>query len=347
MAMGIAVKPILQTLAGQTGTVPPVWIMRQAGRYLPEYRALRKGAASFVEFCLNPKMASEATLQPISRFDLDAAIVFADILLIPYAMDRDVHFVAGEGPKMRPLDRKEPLSQLEKAWSLEKVDAIGETLQRVRDKLPQNVTLIGFAGAPWTVATYMVEGGGSKDKWQSRLWAWQEPEQFDALLDILTEASIEYLHMQAKAGAEVLKLFESWAEGLPAPFFDRFIIRPARNIVSGLRQRGVDLPIIGFPRGCGTQAARYAKETGITAIALDQAQDGQWFNEHLDPSMVVQGNLDPAVLRVGGAPLQSEVERIKQSFAGRPHIFNLGHGITPDTPPEHVKELIDLVKNIP
>ncbi len=344
MAMGNTGKPILKTLAGHISPTPPVWVMRQAGRYLPEYRELRKTAPSFIDFCLNPDMASEATLQPIRRFDLDAAIVFADILLIPHAMDCGVHFVAGEGPKLRPLEREDSLLALQKAWSVEKLSAIGETLQKVRAKLPDDVTLIGFAGAPWTVATYMVQGGGSKDKWETRLWAWQDPDTFDALLDILVETSIEYLHMQAKAGAEVLKLFESWAEGLPEPFFDRFIIRPAKNIVEGLRARGVDLPIIGFPRGCGLLAERYARETGITAIALDQSQIGTWFNQNLPKNMVVQGNLDPAVLRTGGDVLRDEVMRIKQSFAGRPHIFNLGHGITLDTPPEHMAQLVKWVK---
>ncbi len=344
MVMGVPSKPLLQTLMGQTSTIPPIWIMRQAGRYLPEYRKLRAESSSFVDFCLNPKTASEATLQPLRRFDLDAAIIFADILLIPFAMERDVRFVAGEGPKMRPLKPGQSLLKMERAWSLDKLSAVGDALARVQSALADKVALIGFAGAPWTVATYMIEGGGSKDKWRSRLWAWQNPDEFDRLLDILVEASIDYLHMQAKAGAEVLKLFESWAEGLPEPFFERFIIRPAKNIVAGLRERGVYLPIIGFPRGCGGLAVRYANETGITALALDQAQDGVWFSQNLPKETVLQGNLDPAVLRVGGAALQSEVDRVKKNFSGRAHIFNLGHGITPDTPIEHVERLVQLVK---
>ncbi len=344
MTKGKVVKPLINAFNGRTAKSPPVWVMRQAGRYLPEYRELRAGADSFVDFCLNPEMASEATLQPLRRFDLDAAIVFADILLIPHAMERELHFVAGEGPKLCPLSQNDNLSLLEKSWRLHKLEPVGETLQRVREGLPDDVALIGFAGAPWTVATYMVEGGGSKDKWKSRLWAWKDPQSFDLLLDIISEATIEYLQMQAEAGAEVLKLFESWAEGLPEPFFERFIIRPARNITEGLKARGVNVPIIGFPRGCGHQALRYAKETGIKAIALDQAQNGVWFNENLPTDMTVQGNLDPAVLRVGGKALQNEVARIKNSFSGRPHIFNLGHGITPDTPPEHMTQLIEQVK---
>jgi len=280
----------------------------------------------------------------VRRFDLDAAIVFADILLIPHAMDRGVHFVTGEGPKMRPLEAGESLLALHKTWAVHKLEAIGETLQRVREQLPDTIALIGFAGAPWTVATYMIEGGGSKDKWQARLRAWQDPQGFDDLLEVLVEATVDYLYMQADAGADVLKLFESWAEGLPEPFFERFIIAPARAIVSRLRDRGVDQPIIGFARGCGLLAARYAMETGITALALDQAQSGVWFNANLPPGLVVQGNLDPAVLRIGGAPLHSEVARIRKSFAGRAHIFNLGHGITPDTPIHHVEELVRAVK---
>jgi uroporphyrinogen decarboxylase len=344
MAMGMTVKPILQTLSGQVNNTPPLWVMRQAGRYLPEYRKLRAGASSFIDFCLNPKMASEATLQPIKRFDLDAAIVFADILLIPYAMGRDVRFVAGEGPKLRPLTQDDNLKSVQEKWDLSLLESVGETLERTRADLPDDVALIGFAGAPWTVATYMVEGGGSKDKWQTRLWAMQNPQSFDHLMDILVEASIEYMQMQVKAGAEVLKLFESWAEGLPEPFFERFIIRPAKAIVDGLRERGVSVPIIGFARGCGLLSMRYAQETGITALGLDQAQPGDWFNAHLPKSMVIQGNLDPAVLRVGGEVLKSEVMRIKANMSGRAHIFNLGHGITLDTPPEHMAELVRWVK---
>ncbi len=342
--MALADKPLLQTLAGAVLPTPPIWIMRQAGRYLPEYRALRKTAPSFIDFCLDPQKASEATLQPVRRFDLDAAIVFADILLIPHAMDRGVHFVAGEGPKLRPLEDDEPLLALEKAWSVHKLDSVGETLQRVKAQLPDHVALIGFAGAPWTVATYMIEGGGSKDKWQARQMAWRDPEGFEALLDILVKATVDYLHMQAEAGAEVLKLFESWAEGLPEPFFERFVIAPARAIVAGLRARGVSRPVIGFARGCGLLAVRYAMETGIDAVALDQAQSGVWFNANLPEGLVVQGNLDPAVLRVGGTVLEREVRRIRKSFAGRPHIFNLGHGITPDTPIGHVESLIRAVR---
>lgn len=332
----------LKAAHGETTARPPVWVMRQAGRYLPEYRELRTKAPSFIDFCLTPEMAAEATLQPMRRFDLDAAIIFADILLIPWAMDRGVHFVKGEGPKMRCITAAE-IAKLDPLRMSERLSAVGESLSRVRSELPADRALIGFAGAPWTVATYMVEGSGSKDQFSARMMAWKEPEAFDALIDALAEASIDYLAMQAEAGADALKIFDSWASGLPAPLFDRVVIRPAKKIVEDLRARGVTQPIIGFPRGAGTQAVRYVRETGVDVVAIDQGVELDWAREHLQSLKPVQGNLDSPLLTAGGPALDAEIDRIIGAFSGGPHIFNLGHGITPATPIENMARLVNRV----
>jgi len=336
-------KPLLAVLGGETRTPPPVWLMRQAGRYLDEYREVRSRAKNFIDFCFSPDLAAEVTLQPIRRFGFDGAILFADILLIPIALGRKVWFVTGEGPKLEPFD---PLKfeELTPERTEEVLAPIGETLQRVAPELPGETTLIGFPGAPWTVATYMVEGGGSKDRFSARVAAWQHPEAFDAMLDRIADATARYLVMQAKAGAEVLKIFDSWAEGLPEPLFERVVIRPTRRIVEAVRAAGVDLPIIGFPRGAGAFYARYARETGITAIALDTGMDPAWAQSMLPEGMPVQGHLDPAALRAGGKALQSETQRLLDAWSGRPHIFNLGHGITPDVPVAHVHELLACIR---
>ncbi|MHA6287900.1 uroporphyrinogen decarboxylase [Maricaulis sp. CAU 1757] len=337
-------KPLLAVLGGEALSPPPVWLMRQAGRYLDEYRAVRSQAANFIEFCFTPDLAAEVTLQPIRRFGFDGAIMFADILLIPIALGRKVWFVPGEGPKLDPFDvRKHEELDLSKVEDV--LAPIGETLRRVKPELPDQTTLIGFAGSPWTVATYMIEGGGSKDRFSARVAAWQEPEAFDAMMDKIADATARYLVMQAEAGAEVLKLFDSWAEGLPEPLFERVIIRPTKRIVDAVRAAGVDLPIIGFPRGAGTMYPRYARETGITAIAVDTSVDPAWAREHLPAGMPVQGHLDPAALRAGGKALDSEVDRLLEAWAGHPHIFNLGHGITPDVPVAHVHQLLDRIRS--
>jgi uroporphyrinogen decarboxylase len=318
--------------------------MRQAGRYLPEYRAVRGQAANFIDFCFSPDLATEVTLQPIERFGFDAAIMFADILLIPIALGRRVWFVTGEGPKLDPFDPVE-FDQLDLSRIEEVLAPIGQTLRQVKPKLPDETALIGFAGSPWTVATYMVEGGGSKEKWSTRIAAWQKPDEFDAMLDRIADATARYLIMQARAGADVLKLFDSWAEGLPEPLFERVIIRPTKRIIDQVRSAGVTIPIIGFPRGSGTLYARYANETGITAIALDASVQADWANDALPEGMPVQGQLDPAVLRAGGSALDDEVERIIKAWSKRPHIFNLGHGITPDVPISHVEQLVKKIRD--
>lgn len=336
-------KPLLAVLRGEARTPPPVWLMRQAGRYLSEYREVRARAKDFVDFCFSPDLAAEVTLQPIRRFGFDAAIMFADILLIPIALGRKVWFVAGEGPRLEPFDPADfatlDLSKVEKILA-----PVGETLRRVKPELPETTTLIGFAGSPWTVATYMIEGGGSKDRFSARVAAWQNPDAFDAMIDRISEATARYLVMQARAGADVLKLFDSWAEGLPEPLFERVVISPTRKIVDYVRASGVDVPIIGFPRGAGSFYGRYARETGVTGIALDTGVDPAWAQSILPEGMPVQGHLDPAVLRAGGAALDRETDRLLDAWAGRPHIFNLGHGITPDVPVAHVEQLLARIR---
>ncbi|WP_297730851.1 uroporphyrinogen decarboxylase [uncultured Maricaulis sp.] len=337
-------KPLLRVLAGETVSPPPVWLMRQAGRYLAEYREVRSRAKNFIDFCFSPDLAAEVTLQPIHRFGFDAAILFADILLVPIALGRKVWFVTGEGPKLEPFDVRD-FEQLTLDQTEAVLSPVGETLKRVVPALPSQTTMIGFAGSPWTVATYMVEGGGSKDRFKARVAAWEHPEAFDGMMDRIADVTAEYLIMQARCGAEVLKLFDSWAEGLPEPLFERVIIRPTRRIIEAVRAAGVDVPIIGFPRGAGTLYPRYARETGVTAIAVDTGVDPAWIQSVLPDGMPVQGHLDPAVLRAGGAALDGEVDRLLDSWAGRPHIFNLGHGITPDVPVAHVEQLLARIRN--
>ena len=337
-------KPVLSVLSGEALETPPVWLMRQAGRYLPEYREVRARAKNFIDFCFSPDLAAEVTLQPIRRFGFDAAIMFADILLIPIALGRKVWFVTGEGPKLDPFDVRE-FDALAENRDDSVLSPIGETLRRVKPELPAETTLIGFAGSPWTVATYMVEGGGSKDRFRARVAAWEYAEAFDGMLAHIADATADYLVMQARAGADVLKLFDSWAEGMPEPLFERVVIRPTARIVERVRAAGVTVPIIGFPRGAGSFYRRYARETGVTAVALDTGLDPEWVKTILPEDMPVQGHLDPAALRAGGEALDSEVDRIISAWRGRPHIFNLGHGITPDVPVDHVHWLIDRIRS--
>ncbi len=336
-------RRLLTVLKGERLDPPPLWMMRQAGRYLPEYRKVRATAPDFISFCLNPEKAAEVTLQPIRRFDFDASIVFADILLIPMTLGRRVWFEPGEGPKLDPLDI-DTVDKMKVGDVEGQLGPVGETLSRVRAELPNETTLIGFAGAPWTVATYMMEGGGSKDRLNARAAAWRDPERFDVLLGHLVDATARYLVMQAKSGADVLKLFDSWADSLPEPLFERVIIAPTRAIIDKVRAAGITTPIIGFPKGAGTLYARYAAETGIDAIALDHGVDPVWAHSALPQGMPVQGQLDPSVLLAGGPALDNEIARIMSAWKARPHIFNLGHGISPGVPIAHVERLIEQVR---
>lgn len=314
--------------------------MRQAGRHLPEYRELRSNAGTFLDFCYAPSIAAEATLQPVRRYGMDGAILFADILLILDAMGRNVRFVEGEGPRVDPTKKasdldKEPIEKV-----LARLAPVGETVERVKAGLSDETTLIGFAGSPWTVGVYAIEGKGGTDKTGPRQFGYEQPEELDAMLDVLVEASAHYLLMQAKAGADALMLFESWAEGLPEDAFERWVILPTAKLVKRVRELGVDLPMIGFPRGCGSLLPGYAERTGVTAVGLDTAMSLSWADKVLPKGMPVQGNLDPLRLMAGGPGLDARVREIVGSLKGRPHIFNLGHGVLPATPIAHVEQAL-------
>jgi len=329
---------LLRALAGETLERPPIWFMRQAGRSLPEYRELRTRAADFISFCMNPEMAAEATLQPVRRFPIDAAIVFADILLIPQALGQDVWFEAGEGPRLGELPAISALADQIEA-STGRLSNIGETLSRVRAELEPDRALIGFAGAPWTVATYMIEGRGSNRE-ASRIFAYREPEKLDALLAVLVEATARYLVMQARSGAQVLQLFESWAENLAEDVFERIVVRPHTAIVEKVRAAGVTAPIIGFPRGAGALVETYAAKVPVEGVGLDTQATAALGRRLQANGKTIQGALDNLLLRSGGPALDARVDQLIAQWGGGRYIFNLGHGIMPDTPIEHIARVV-------
>jgi len=337
-------KLFLNTLSGTKSETTPLWMMRQAGRYLAEYRAVRSSQKNFISFCLNPEKASEVTIQPITRFGFDAAIIFSDILMIPWAMNRNVRFKTGVGPLLDPMERPSDIEENVLRDLSSKLQPVGKAISLTRAALPDKTALIGFAGAPWTLITYMAEGGSSRDFAKARLWAWEDKTTLDGLLEILIDATVQFLTIQAKAGAEALMLFDSWAGAVPASQRDWLVIKPARNIVEKLRQNGVDLPVIGFPKGIGEGLIAYAHEAGVTAVGLDHGVDPAWANTYLPKAMPVQGNLDPLSLISGGEAMTADIDHILECFADRPHIFNLGHGITPATPVDHVQQMIDRVR---
>ncbi len=337
----LAPKPrFLRALDHETLDRPPIWFMRQAGRSLPEYRELRKRAQDFISFCHDPEMAAEATLQPMRRFPFDAAIVFADILLIPGALGQRVWFETGEGPRLGELPSIESMAdQVE--GSTAKLSAIGETLTRVRAALEPERALIGFAGAPWTVATYMIEGRGS-DRVRARAMAFEDPDKLDALIAVLVDATIRYLVMQVKAGAQALQLFESWAELLPEDVFERIVVKPHAAIVQGLRDQGIDVPIIGFPRGAGSLLEGYAERAGVQGVGLD-VQASAALGKRLQKTVTIQGALDPLLLRAGGEALDRRVDQLLEQWGDGPYIFNLGHGVLPDTSPDNIGRVVHRV----
>ena len=337
-------KLFLNTLNGAKSNTTPLWLMRQAGRYLAEYRAVRSSQKDFISFCLNPEKASEVTIQPITRFGFDAAIIFSDILIIPWAMNRNVRFKTGIGPLLDPMERPSDIEDDVLRDLSSKLQPVGKAVSLTRAALTDKTALIGFAGAPWTLITYMAEGGSSRDFAKARLWAWQDKTALDGLLEILINATVEFLTIQANAGAEALMLFDSWAGAVPASQRDWLVIKPVRDIVEKLRQNGVDLPVIGFPKGIGEGLIAYAHETGVTAVGLDHGVDPAWANTYLPKAMPVQGNLDPLSLISGGEAMTSDIDHILNCFVDRPHIFNLGHGITPATPVDHVQQMIDRVR---
>jgi len=333
---------LLKVLAGEATDRPPVWFMRQAGRYLPEYRALRATTPDFISFCLDPEKAAEATLQPMRRFGFDAAIVFADILLIPRALGQDVWFEAGEGPRLGALPPVEAMRELTQG-AAEALKEVGQTLSLVRAALEPERTLIGFAGAPWTVATYMLDGEarsiGKGERAQARTYAYAEPEKVAAVLDVLVEATAHYLKMQADAGAQVLKIFESWAEGLPEDLFETLVLEPHKQLVSRVRELGVTVPLIGFPRGSAALAERYAAEVDVQGVALDTACPLA-IGRRVQAIKPIQGALDPLLLRAGGPMLDRRVDQLLEAWGQGPWIFNLGHGILPDVPIAHVEQVL-------
>ena len=329
---------------GKTLAPPPVWLMRQAGRYLPEYRATRADAGGFLKLCYTPKLATEVTLQPIRRYGFDAAILFSDILVVPDALGQSVSFLEGEGPKLEPIRSEAELKRLDTAATKEKFSIVAETVQRIRQDLPAETALIGFCGAPWTVATYMVGGEGSSDQAEARLWAYRDPKGFQKLIDILVSVSIDYLSQQVLAGADVIQIFDSWAGSLAEDEFATWAIEPTRTIVSSLRRRHPGLPIIGFPRGAGPHAIRYVAETGVDAIGCDTAMPLADMARLQKTGAVVQGNLDPLLLVAGGERMEARVKATLEALSGGPYIFNLGHGIVPQTPPENVARLVEIIR---
>ncbi len=333
-------KPILRVLAGESLNPPPVWLMRQAGRYLPEYRELRAKAGSFLDLCYTPALAAEVTLQPVRRYGMDAAILFSDILVICDALGQKVRFEEGAGPILEPIRTADDLEQLSLEQAPGRYAPVLETVRQVKAGLPPEGTLIGFAGAPWTVATYMIEGRGGTDFTTAKRLSHEDPMVFRRLIDILVKATVDYLVAQVEAGAEVLQIFDSWAGALAEDDFNAWVIAPTKAIVAAVKAAKPHIPIIGFPRAAGAQYLAYAAETGVDGVSLDFGMPLGWAMQHLPKQMVLQGNLDPALLLVGGAPLDAGVDRIKQAARGRPFIFNLGHGVVPATPPDHVARLI-------
>jgi uroporphyrinogen decarboxylase len=339
-------RRFLAPFRGEALAPPPVWLMRQAGRYLPEYRATRAQAGSFLNLCYNPALAAEVTLQPIRRYGFDAAILFSDILVVPDALGQEVRFVEGEGPRLDPIRDAAGLSRLDPTRTAAKFALVAETVARLRQDLPDETALIGFCGAPWTVATYMVGGQGSSDQAHARLWAYRDPAGFARLIEILVETSVEYLSQQVQAGADVLQIFDSWAGSLAEQEFARWVIEPTARIVREVRARHPAVPIIGFPRGAIMQGEAYVERTGVDGLGCDTAVPLATMQKlGANTRAVVQGNLDPLLLVAGGTAMENRVAEIVTGMSGQPFVFNLGHGIVPETPPENVGRLVELVRS--
>ena len=337
-------KPILDVLSGRPQAIPPVWFMRQAGRYLPEYRALREKAGSFLKLCFTPEMAAEVTLQPIRRFGFDAAILFSDILVVPHALGRHVTFEAGEGPRLDPLDDAAKLNALSETADDAVFAPVYEAVRQVKAALPDNVALLGFCGAPWTVATYMVAGRGTPDQAPARLMAYRESEAFGRMIDILVAVSSRYLVEQLRAGAEAVQIFDTWAGVLPPAEFARWCVEPVRQIIANVRAEIPDAKIIGFPRGAGASLGIYVDAVPVNAVSIDWTAEPGFIRERVQNKIAVQGNLDPLALLAGGEALNRAVDDILENFAKGPFIFNLGHGILPETPIAHVEQTLRRIR---
>lgn len=335
-------KPLLHVLNGGKLPIPPMWLMRQAGRYLPEYRALRADKGGFLELVNDSDAAAEVTLQPIRRFGFDGAILFSDILIVPHSLGQDLRFEAGEGPRLSPSLVDSLLADLKP--DLSHLQPIYRTVEKVAAALPADVTFLGFAGSPWTVSTYMVAGQGSREQAEARRYAYRDPSAFQEIVDAIISVTVEYLSGQVQAGVEAVQLFDSWAGSLSPDQFERWVVAPNAAIVSAFKARHPDVPVIGFPKGAGGKLSAYARETGVDAIGLDETVDPAWANQNLPANLPVQGNLDPLSLIAGGEPLAKAAARIISAFEDRPHVFNLGHGILQDTPIAHVEDLVRLVR---
>ena len=340
--MSGSTKPLLTALNGGNPAKKPVWLMRQAGRYLPEYRALRAEKGGFLDLVYDSDAAAEVTLQPIRRFGFDGAILFSDILIVPHALGQELRFEAGEGPRLSPPLVDASLASLEAVPG--RLEPVYETVEKVKAALPAETTFLGFAGSPWTVATYMVAGQGSREQAEARRYAYRDPAAFAAIIDAVAVMTVDYLSGQVRAGVEAVQLFDSWAGSLSPDQFERWVIAPNARIVSAFKARHPDVPVIGFPKGAGGKLPAYARETGVDAIGLDETVDPDWAARNLPADLPVQGNLDPLALIAGGEALEKAVRRIISAFEDRSHIFNLGHGILPDTPIAHVEYLLELVR---
>ena len=337
-------KPLLAVLSKQRRKVPPIWLMRQAGRYLPEYRAVREKAGSFLDLCFNPELAAEVTLQPVRRFGFDAAILFSDILVVPLALGRKVWFVEGEGPRLEPLSDAKVLLSVRREADADVLAPIYETVKRVKEALPAQIALIGFCGAPWTVATYMVAGQGTSDQAPAKTLAARAPQAFQHVIDCLVEASVDYLMRQLEAGADVVQIFDTWAGALPVNDFERWCVQPTKQLIAKLRARKPGAKVIGFPRGAGKNVPRYVEETGVDAVGLGNELDRAYARDEIQTRVPVQGNVDPQILLAGGAALDREVDDVLEKFGQGPLIFNLGHGILPTTPIAHVERMVERVR---
>ncbi len=340
----VPAKPFLDVLAGRGQAVPPLWMMRQAGRYLPEYRELRAKAGGFLDLCFTPEFAAEVTLQPIRRFGFDAAIIFYDILVIPYALGRSVRFEAGEGPRLDPLDTPEKIASLASQADFSKLAPVYEALRRVRAELNSKIALIGFCGAPWTVATYMVAGMGTPDQAPARLMAYRHPDAFAKIIDTLVDNSIEYLLGQLRAGADALQIFDTWAGVLSPREFLRWSVEPTARVVAGVRKAMPDAKIIVFPRGAGPLLPAYVDSTAVNAVSIDWTADPAFIRERVQNRVAVQGNLDPLALIAGGDALDRAVDDVLSNYGKGRLIFNLGHGIQPETPIAHVEQMVKRVR---
>lgn len=335
----------LRAISGETLKTPPIWMMRQAGRYLPEYRELRAKAGSFLSLCYNPEWAAEVTLQPIRRFGFDAAILFSDILVIPQALGQKLWFVEGEGPRLEPVADAKRLGEIEALADPNVLAPVIETVRRVRSALPRETAFVGFCGAPWTVATYMVAGRGTPDQGPAKALFSHDPALFQQIIDRIVETSIDYLCAQIDAGVDAVQIFDSWAGSLGPEDFERWCVLPTRRIVDGVRARLPKARIIGFPRGAGRLVPGYVRATGVDAVGLETEMDRAFARDKIQPLVPVQGNLDPLILRAGGPELEREVAAVRAAFGDGPFVFNLGHGILPDTPIAHVKRLLAAVRS--